>query len=72
MKYVARVRMRVTFPNPIFTHLSGSDHLVDLKTSFNMVVSSSVMQVLRVVTNQADWLFGGKPFQVISEPERVR
>ncbi len=70
MKYTSRVRMRVTFPNLIFTTFMGSSSDSERMIHFSMVVSPYFRGTLRALSSES--IFKEKPFRVISIPERVQ
>jgi len=70
MKFVARVGVRVRFPNPVFLNLLGEVQ-VNRRGYWDMVVKAAVSQTRQAIESPEEWLFGSRTFHTVSEPRRV-
>jgi hypothetical protein len=69
MRFVARVEVRVRFPNAILLNLSEAQ--VNRKGYWDMVVKAAVSQTEQAIMPVEEWLFGIRTFHTVSEPRRV-
>jgi hypothetical protein len=69
MRFVARVEVRVRFPNAILLNLSEAQ--VNRKGYWDTVVKAAVSETQQAIESPEEWLFGPRTFHTVSEPRRV-